>query len=182
MQEIAGGRFTFGVGFGWLAEEFAALDVPFDERVTRFEETIEVLRAAWGGGEVRHEGRHFSISGVQVTNRATEIPLILGGNTERALRRAPGSATGGSPPARRRSRSRSGCATSCSGCAPRATGPTTVRPGLPHRGADPAPFAATPTTASTRCSIWTDQVWPVDQPLAAKRNALFAAASALGVQ
>ena len=37
---------------------------------------------------MRHEGRHFSISGVQVTNRRTEIPLILGGNTDRALRRA----------------------------------------------------------------------------------------------
>ncbi len=47
VQELAGGRFTFGLGFGWLEEEFAALDVPFAERVTRFEEGIDVLRAAW---------------------------------------------------------------------------------------------------------------------------------------
>ena len=55
-----------------------SLDVPFAERVTRFEESIEVLRAAWRSGEVKHEGRHFSISGVQVTKRVTDIPLMLG--------------------------------------------------------------------------------------------------------
>ena len=47
-----------------------------------------MLRAAWAGGEVRHEGRHFAVSGVQVTARPTDVPLILGGNTQRALRRA----------------------------------------------------------------------------------------------
>jgi len=88
VQELARGRFQMGVGFGWLAEEFAALDEPFDERVSRFEESISVLRTAWRGGEVIHEGRHFSISGVQVTKRPTDIPLILGGNSEKALRRA----------------------------------------------------------------------------------------------
>ncbi len=88
VQEIAGGRFMFGVGVGWLTGEFDALGVPFDERVDRFLEAIAVLRAAWAGGEVRHEGRHFAVSGVQVTARRTDVPLILGGNTHRALRRA----------------------------------------------------------------------------------------------
>ena len=88
LQEIAGGRFIFGVGVGWLTGEFDALGVPFDERVDRFLEAIAVLRAAWAGGEVRHEGRHFAVSGVQVTARPTDVPLILGGNTQRALRRA----------------------------------------------------------------------------------------------
>src|SRR5687768_6896225 len=88
VQELAEGRFVFGLGFGWLEEEFAVLDVPFRERVTRFEEGIEVLQAALRSGEVKHEGRHFSISGVQVTKRVTPIPLMLGGNSGRALRRA----------------------------------------------------------------------------------------------
>jgi alkanesulfonate monooxygenase SsuD/methylene tetrahydromethanopterin reductase-like flavin-dependent oxidoreductase (luciferase family) len=35
--------------FGWLEEEFAALDVPFAERISRFEEAIAVLRVAWRG-------------------------------------------------------------------------------------------------------------------------------------
>jgi len=88
VQELAGGRFVFGLGYGWLQEEFAVLDVPFAERVSRFEEAIEVIKLAWRSGEVKHQGRHFSISGVQVTNRVTRIPLMLGGNTDKALRRA----------------------------------------------------------------------------------------------
>jgi len=88
MQEVSGGRFVFGVGFGWLEDEFTALDIPFKQRVSRFEETIEIMRAAWASGEVKHEGRHFTISGVQVTKRITDVPLMLGGNTDKALDRA----------------------------------------------------------------------------------------------
>ena len=65
----------FGVGVGWLTGEFDALGVPFDERVDRFLDGLAVLRAAWAGGEVRHDGRHFTVSGVQVTARRTEVPL-----------------------------------------------------------------------------------------------------------
>ena len=53
VQELANGRFTLGLGFGWLEEEFRVLDVPFKERVTRFEESIEILRMAWQSGEVK---------------------------------------------------------------------------------------------------------------------------------
>ena len=56
LQDLAGGRFMLGVGSGWLAEEFAALDVPFKERGPRYEEAIGVLRAAWAGGEVSSAG------------------------------------------------------------------------------------------------------------------------------
>ena len=56
VQELAEGRFVMGVGSGWLAEEFAALDQPFDDRSSRFEESIAVLRAAWRGGELIHDG------------------------------------------------------------------------------------------------------------------------------
>ena len=52
LQGLAGGRFMLGVGSGWLAEEFAALGVPFDERGPRFDEALGVLRAAWAGGEL----------------------------------------------------------------------------------------------------------------------------------
>ena len=88
LQEASGGRFSFGVGFGWLQVEFDALGIPFDERVGRFEESIDVMRAAWAGGPLEHHGRHFSFDTVQLTSRAVHVPLILGGNSPRALRRA----------------------------------------------------------------------------------------------
>ena len=46
---LAGGRVTLGVGAGWLAEEFAALGVPFSSRGARMDEAIDVLRAVWTG-------------------------------------------------------------------------------------------------------------------------------------
>ena len=44
---LSGGRVTLGVGAGWLAEEFAALGVPFEERGQRLDEYIDVLRELW---------------------------------------------------------------------------------------------------------------------------------------
>jgi probable F420-dependent oxidoreductase len=88
LQMLAAGRFMLGVGSGWLREEFDALGVPFDERGARFDETLAILRAAWAGGELKHDGACYRFDRVLVTPDPIRIPLILGGNTERALRRA----------------------------------------------------------------------------------------------
>jgi probable F420-dependent oxidoreductase len=181
VSELAPGRFLFGLGFGWLVEEFEALDIPFGERVTRFEEGIEVLRAAWRSGEVRHSGRHFQISGIQVTKRVTEIPLILGGNTDRALARAArlgdGWFSSGTPPfdeairlrdELRRLRDELGGGRSFS---------LTFR----MAGADPATARRYEDEGFEDVLIWADQVWPADQPLEAKREAMFGAAERLGL-
>ena len=44
---LSGGRVDLGVGVGWLAEEFAALDVPWPQRGRRCDEYLEVLRTLW---------------------------------------------------------------------------------------------------------------------------------------
>ena len=67
LQDLAGGRFMLGVGSGWLDEEFAALGVPFDERRSRYEEALGVLRAAWAGGEIVVRRRSTSVRAVVVT-------------------------------------------------------------------------------------------------------------------
>jgi len=87
-QDVSGGRFLLGVGRGWLREEFDALDVPFDERGGRFDEAIEILRRAWAGGPFDYAGDHFRFPPVHVTPRPVRVPLVLGGNSDRALRRA----------------------------------------------------------------------------------------------
>jgi probable F420-dependent oxidoreductase len=183
VQELAEGRFVFGLGFGWLEEEFTVLDVPFAERVTRFEEGIEVLRAAWRSGEVKHEGRHFSISGVQVTKRVTTIPLMLGGNSDRALRRAArlgdGWFSSGTPPFDESLRLRGELERL------RADG---ERAGEPFKlvfrmdGADPATARRYEDAGFDEVLIWTDQVWPSSGSLDAKQDSILAAADALGVR
>ncbi|MET8800977.1 TIGR03619 family F420-dependent LLM class oxidoreductase [Nocardia sp. NPDC004568] len=88
VQELSGGRLLLGVGVGWQQEEFAAFDVPFRTRVSRTEECVEILRAAWSGAEFAHSGKHFRFDAVQVHPRQVEIPVIMGGNAPLALARA----------------------------------------------------------------------------------------------
>jgi probable F420-dependent oxidoreductase len=182
VQELAEGRFVFGLGFGWLEEEFTVLDVPFDERVTRFEEAIEVLQLAWRSGEVKHTGRHFSISGVQVTKRETHIPLMLGGNSARALRRAArlgdGWFSSGTPPIEESIRLR-GELQQLRAESDRAAEP--FRLVFRMEGADAATARRYEDEGFEEVLIWTDQVWPADRPPAARRAAMFEAADALGV-
>jgi len=88
LHEASGGRFVLGVGAGWLEEEFAALGIPFERRAERVRESVDVLRAAWRGGPFEHQGRDFSFGPVQVSRRPVGVPLVMGGNTPAALRRA----------------------------------------------------------------------------------------------
>jgi probable F420-dependent oxidoreductase len=182
VQEIAGGRFVFGLGFGWLEEEFDVLDVPFGERITRFEEGIEVLKTAWRSGEVKHDGRHFSISGVQVTKRVTDIPLMLGGNSERALRRAArlgdGWFSSGTPPVEESIRLRGELQRLRQEIG---RGDEPFKLVFRMEGADPATARRYEDEGFDEVLIWTDQVWPAEGTLDAKRESIFAAAAALGL-
>lgn len=181
VQEIAGGRLRLGLGFGWLAEEFTALGIPFDERISRFEEAITVLRSAWAGGEVVHRGRHFDISNVQVTMRPTDVPLILGGNTDRALARAARLGDGwfasGTPPFEEALRLRAELTRLRAEQGREEPFPLTFR----MEGAAPAVARRYADAGFDELLIWTDQVWPSELPLAAKREAMFAAADTLGL-
>ncbi|MFL6126244.1 LLM class flavin-dependent oxidoreductase, partial [Actinophytocola sp.] len=64
LDQLSGGRLIVGIGFGFNGPEserqFAAAGVPFDERISRVTETIEILRALWTGEPVSHVGRHFA--------------------------------------------------------------------------------------------------------------------------
>jgi len=88
VQELSCGRLLFGVGAGWLEEEFAALDVPFAGRFTRTDECVEILRKAWGGESFSHEGTFYRFDEVRLHPRPVAVPVVYGGNGPRALARA----------------------------------------------------------------------------------------------
>jgi probable F420-dependent oxidoreductase len=88
LQEVADGRLLFGAGLGWLREEFEALGVPFADRAARFEESLDILRKAWAGGAFEHHGAVYDFGPVELTAQRARVPIILGGNTAPALRRA----------------------------------------------------------------------------------------------
>jgi probable F420-dependent oxidoreductase len=87
---ISGGRFTLGVGVGYLKREFAALGVDFDERAALFEESLAVIRAIWTGDDISYEGKHFTATGITAHPRPVSQPhppIWIGGNTAAARER-----------------------------------------------------------------------------------------------
>src|SRR5207244_7945002 len=57
IDEISGGRFVLGLGAGWNEVEYNAFGIPYDHRVSRFEESFEIVRGLVGGGRVPARGR-----------------------------------------------------------------------------------------------------------------------------
>ena len=94
LDHLAGGRVTLGVGAGWLAEEFAALGVPFEDRGKRFDEYIDVLRELWApAGDPEKStvaGEYVSFEACISRPRPANgtIPIVIGGHTKAAARRA----------------------------------------------------------------------------------------------
>ena len=91
LDHLAGGRrVLLGIGVGWLAEEFATLGVPFDDRGARTDEYVAAMRALWSQERASFSGRFVSFRDVYCRplppNR--RIPIIVGGDTKAAARRA----------------------------------------------------------------------------------------------
>jgi len=87
---LSDGRFTLGVGVGYLKREFTALGVDFDERAALFEEALEVIRGIWTTDDFSYEGRHFSAKGITAHPRPVSSPhppIWIGGNTSAARKR-----------------------------------------------------------------------------------------------
>lgn len=88
---LSNGRVDFGIGVGWLREEFEALGVPFDRRGRRTEEYLAVCRALWAGGEARYDGELVRIPPVRTGPRPAQQPhppIWIAGNSPAAIRRA----------------------------------------------------------------------------------------------
>jgi probable F420-dependent oxidoreductase len=91
LDVLSRGRLVLGIGAGYLHQEFAALGVPFDERGARTDEAIDVLRALWNQPHPRFRGRFTSFSNIQAQPRPVQAggpPIVVGGTSSAALRRA----------------------------------------------------------------------------------------------
>jgi probable F420-dependent oxidoreductase len=85
-----GGRVLLGIGVGWLAEEFATLGVPFEDRGPRTDEYVAAMRALWSQERASFSGRFVSFRDVFCRPRPADgrVPIIVGGDTRAAARRA----------------------------------------------------------------------------------------------
>lgn len=89
LDALSNGRVILGVGAGYLEPEFAALGSDFANRNDYLDEALRAMRAAWTGESVTFEGAGYSATGNTMLPRPAQsrIPVWVGGNSKRAIRR-----------------------------------------------------------------------------------------------
>ena len=90
LDRMSGGRVELGLGVGWLQEEFDMLGVPWEHRGARNDEYIDAMRALWAGPHAEFHGRFVDFGPATCSPRPIQssIPILVGGDTPVALRRA----------------------------------------------------------------------------------------------
>jgi probable F420-dependent oxidoreductase len=82
-------RLGFGVGLSPWPEDYAACGVAWEGRGRRLDEMIEIVRGLCSGGYYEHHGEFYDIPSVKICPTPTQpIPILIGGHSEPALRRA----------------------------------------------------------------------------------------------
>ena len=87
---LSGGRLDFGIGIGWLREEFEALGVPWERRADRTRECIAVMKTLWCDEISSFKGEFFELPESLQNPKPVQKPhppLFFGGESEPALRR-----------------------------------------------------------------------------------------------
>ena len=91
LDHMSGGRIELGIGVGWLEEEFEAVGVPFEKRGPRSDEYIAAMRKLWAEDGVSFDGRFVkSLSRISSNPKPVgrAVPIVIGGHSEAAARRA----------------------------------------------------------------------------------------------
>jgi len=89
LDELSGGRFVLGLGAGWNETEFRAFGIPFDQRITRFEEAWTIITTLLRDGAIDVEGRFHSARDCELVPRGPTPggpPILVGSSGERMLR------------------------------------------------------------------------------------------------
>jgi probable F420-dependent oxidoreductase len=89
LDQLSGGRFTLGVGVGWLEEEFNAVGVPWERRAQRTREYIEAMRCLWRDAHSTYKGEFVKFENVRSYPKPVrgEVPIWFGGESGPALKR-----------------------------------------------------------------------------------------------
>lgn len=84
LDALSGGRLTLGLGVGGRADDFAAMDRPFERRGKLMDETLDLLHRAWAGESVT--GDEHPVGPAPAAG--DRIPVLIGGASDAAVRRA----------------------------------------------------------------------------------------------
>jgi len=87
---LSRGRLLFGIGLGWIREEYETLGVSWEDRGRLFDEQIDLLRTLWRDEVPRFDGRFWRITDIGFEPKPVNgtIPLLIGGKNDISRRRA----------------------------------------------------------------------------------------------
>src|SRR3954464_274370 len=86
IDEISQGRFVLGLGAGWNRREFDAFGIPYDRRVSRFEEGFAIIGGLLRGERGGPNGTHHSLAdAILLPKPARRTPIMIGSNGKRML-------------------------------------------------------------------------------------------------
>ena len=91
IDRLSGGRFVFGVGFGWNADEFVSHSASFGERHAVVEERVALMRSLWTEDEASFTGQHARLEPSWAWPKPVQNPhppVLVGGNGPRSMRHA----------------------------------------------------------------------------------------------
>jgi probable F420-dependent oxidoreductase len=90
LDVLSNGRLIFGLGVGWCEPEMRSVGAPFAERGRVADDYLAAMRAVWTQPKPSHRGPYVSFEGVQAMPRPvqTPVPIVVGGRTAPAFRRA----------------------------------------------------------------------------------------------
>ena len=91
LDQLSEGRVIFGIGTGWMKEEFETLGVPLKERGKRTNEYIEIIKNLWTEEDPVFDGEFFSFKDIKFEPKPVQNPhppILVGGNSDKAWQRA----------------------------------------------------------------------------------------------
>jgi probable F420-dependent oxidoreductase len=104
LDQVSGGRFLFGIGAGWNAEEMADHGTDFKSRFTVMRERVEAMKTIWTKSKPEYHGEFVNFSSMMTWPKPLQKPhppVIVGGAYPHGARRAIAYGDGWVPHARR---------------------------------------------------------------------------------
>ncbi|HEX5591454.1 MAG TPA: LLM class flavin-dependent oxidoreductase, partial [Candidatus Limnocylindrales bacterium] len=89
LDEIAGGRYTFGIGLGNTPDDYPLFGIDADPRYSRFAEAIEIIHGLLRTGRTDFEGTYYRAPGAELVltgPRPATLPIIIAAGKPRAMR------------------------------------------------------------------------------------------------
>ena len=91
MDLLSDGRLELGIGAGWMRSDYDQAGMPFESpgvRIERLKESLAILKGLFGDGPVTHNGKHYTITGLEGTPKPVQKPhppILVGGGGLRMM-------------------------------------------------------------------------------------------------